>query len=159
MSNLIPSNTVISLRNAVDKILNYYGIDCTLYIPKNISYNEAEKLDIYLADSDLQYDAYETKVFLDFSPDIRKLRKLGLFTENTIPIVAKFGRYATPIGQTQPIEVDIPRKSWFVISTEHLSGQNDITEFEVVDVVLLEFHDKIIWQERLVAPRRLKENI
>lgn len=157
MSNLIPKQVVDSIRAAVDTILQYYGIDCTLYVPSTQSFNQAEKLDAYLlAESDLQFTKYITKVFLDFKPNIYRLRKLGLYTEGTLPITARFGRKATPDGSDTPVDVDIVQRSYFVISTEHLTGVTDTTEFEVLDTVPLEFHDAIMWQEVLVGPRRVK---
>jgi hypothetical protein len=140
---------------------------------------------------DLSYIPYTAKVFIDVQPDIKRLRKLGLYTEGSLPIVAKFGRRAAPLDSSieDPEDthhghghycvryvaeygallvtqrhhphpytfVDIVQSSWFRISIQHLSGHSDVSDFEVIDIIPPEFHDAIIWQECLIAPRRMKE--
>jgi len=193
MSKLIPLHTVDALRDNVDVVLDMYGIDCNLLIPTPTSFLEAEKLDAYMTPGDLSYVLYTAKVFIDVQPDIKRLRKLGLYTEGSLPIVAKFGRRAVAVSG--PVEdsgdvhhgvghycvryvpeygallvtkrhhphphpytlVDIVQGSWFRISIQHLSGHSDVSDFEVIDIIPPEFHDAIIWQECLIAPRRVKE--
>ena len=53
--------------------------------------------------------------------------------------------------------VDIVQGSWFRISVQHLLGHSDVSDLEVIDIIPPEFHDAIIWQECLIAPRRMQE--
>lgn len=160
MSKLIPNEAVSAFRQNIDVIMDMYGIDCTLYVPTGASYAIAEKLDAYMVPDDLSFLTYTAKVFVEVQPNISRLRKLGLYTEGSLPIIAKFGRMAKPVTGSlagQDVPVDIVKGSWFRIIVEHLHGSDDYTDLEVVDVIPPEFHDAVIWQEMLVAPRRLPE--
>lgn len=161
MSNAIPRQVIDSMRNSVDVVLNYQGIDCSLFIPTSTSSNEAEMLDAYSLPSDKTFIEYTTKVFIVWKPNIRRLKKLGLFEEGSLPLIGKFGRKATPVTGSNAgieIDVDIIQGSWFRTSIEYVYGNtSDVTDFEIVDIVPPQVHDAVIWKEYIVAPMRLQK--
>jgi len=160
MSKLIPRATIDALRQNVNISLDVAGIDCTVYIPTNLSFGVAEKLDVWDTPDDLTYLSYSGMVFIDWSPKVRRLKQLGLFVEGSTPILAKFPHKLTPLtgsGAGIEIEVDIIKKSYFRISPEFVPSDYAGTEdFEIVDIALPNFHDAIILKEYLIAPRRVE---
>ena len=94
-TRMFPRESIDVLRDYVDIALDAIGIDCTLFIPNAASYNTAEKLDIFATPADLNFDSYSAKVFIHWNPSMYKLKKLGLFTEDSLPILVWFGNKAS----------------------------------------------------------------
>lgn len=162
MSKLVPRRTIDAIRNAVDVAMDVIGIDCTLYIPTNVSFDIANKLDVYSIPADLTYLSYSALVYLNWSPNVYKLKKLGLFTEGRLPILARFGNKATPLTGSNAgtaIEVDIPIRSYFRMSPEFVpSDYAGTEEFEIVNEAIDGMHDAILTKMFSVAPRRVKQS-
>lgn len=161
MSKLIPQRTVDAIRHMADVILDYAGIDCTLYIPTVGSYNEAEKLDIYSTPEDyIPYTAYSAKVFINWRPDLYQLKRLGLFTEGQLPILVRFGNKAVPIEGSpagEEVDIDVVKRSYFSIAPQFIPNNYlGVTEFEIVNVAVQGIHDAVLTKLYSAAPRRVK---
>jgi hypothetical protein len=160
MSKWIPRRAIDSHRNSVDVVMNMLGIDCSLFIPTLASSAIAEKLDIYELPEDKVFVEYTAKVFVEWNPNIHRLKKLGVFAEDSLPIIGKFGRKAAPVLGSNAgtnVEVDIIQGSWFRISLEYVpENVSEFTDFEVVNIIAPEVHDAMIWKEFLIAPMRIQ---
>jgi len=160
MSKLIPRRTIDVVRNYVDVALDIIGIACTLFIPTNTTYSEAEKLDIYSVPEDLVYTSYTANVFIEWKPSMNKLKKLGLFTDDgQLPILVRFGNVATALEGSNAgseVAIDVVLRSYFRISPEFIPANYVGTEeFEVVDVAIANMHDAVLTRIYAAAPRRV----
>lgn len=159
MSLMIPRESIDALRRQVDVTLANYGIDCILYVPSVASYNEAEKLDAFTVPEDLDYIRYQAKVFIEFGASVHRLKKLGLYTENMVPIVAWWGNTAVVLDGSAAgttVALDVCKRSWFTIDPEFIPNDYVGSEaFEVVDPVVKGIHDAIILQGWSIVPRRI----
>jgi len=159
MSKLIPRRTIDSIRNMIDVGLSVTGIDCTLFIPTNQSFLDAEKLDVYSKPADYTFISFRTTVGIRWSPNVYELKKLGLFVEGQTPILVQFGFHATAlegsqVGQTVPINVT--RHCYFRISPEFSEGNFvGISEFQIVNAAT-RLHDATLARIFSAAPRRIK---
>jgi hypothetical protein len=160
VSKLIPRRTIDAIRQNVNVALDIAGIACTLYIPTNLSHGIAEKLDVWDTPGDLTYISYSSTVFPIWSPQTKLLKKLGLYTEGTIPILARFPFVATLLegsGVGTEAEVDIPVKSYFRIAPEFVPDDySGIEDFEVIDIGTESIHDSVLTQIYKIAPRRVE---
>lgn len=157
---MIPRELVDALRVQVNVSMANYGQDCTLYIPTVVSYNEAEKSDIFAKPSDIQYVSYQALVFIEWQPTAYRLKKLGLYVEDNLPIVAWFGTRAVALeGSDAGLEVDVSivKQSYFKIGIETVpSGIEKVSEFEIVNPSLKGMQDMEIMACFSIAPRRIK---
>ena len=155
-TRMLPRASIDVLRDYVDIALDAIGIDCTLYIP----YNTAEKLDIFAKPSDYSYVSYSAKVFINWSPNTRLLKKLGLFTEDVLPILARLGNKAIALeGPNEGVEVPINTvlHSYIRIEPEFIPEKYvGVEEFEVVDVASQGFQDAVIRRIYTLVPRRVQ---
>ncbi len=163
MSKLIPRRTIDVVRNYVDVALDIIGITCTLYLPTNVTYSEAEKLDVYSVPEDLEYVSYTANVFLEWKPSTNKLKQLGLFTDDgQLPILVRFGNVATALEGSEAgekVNIDVSLRSWFRIEPEFVPQNYEGTEdFEVVDVAVKNMHDAALTRIYAAAPRRVKRS-
>ena len=145
MSGIIPQRLISVLKTFNDFGVQIYGIDCTLYVPTNLT--DLEPDDIYTSPSDVTYQTFRNvKVWIEwFVKDLHRLRKLGVFAENEVPIVAKFKN--TP-------EVTI--NSYIKLESQYIPGFFDTDEFEVVDVLMRNMYDNEIYRYYKLAPLRKK---
>jgi hypothetical protein len=161
MSKLIPRRTIDAIRQVVNVALDVAGIDCTLYIPTVTSYNVAETLDVYNTPDDYTYVSYSTTVFLDWKPSTYRLKKLGLFVEGNLPVLAWFPYKATALEgslQGQEVDVDVNLKSYFRITPEFVPDNFEgVEEFEIVNVGVTGLHDATLTRVYSVAPRRVQQ--
>lgn len=162
MSKLIPRRTIDAIRQIVNVALDVAGIDCTLYIPTVTSYNAAELEDVYSGPSDYTYLSYSTTVFLDWKPTTHRLKKLGLYTEDSLPILAWFPYNATVLEGSDAgtvIEVDPNLKSYFRIAPEFVPDDYEgIEEFQLVNVSVTGIHDAALTRVYSIAPRRVRKD-
>ena len=160
MSKLIPQRTIDAIRQIVNVALDVAGIDCTLHIPTTTSYNAAEQLDVYNTPQDYTHLSYSTTVFIDWKPSTYRLKKLGLFTDGNLPILAWFPYKATALdGSSAGTEMAIDPNicSWFRISPEYVPDDHIGTEdFEIVNVGVTGLHDATLTRVYSVAPRRVE---
>ena len=161
-TGMIPRGSIDVLRSYVDVIMKAVGIDCTLYIPTTTTLNTAEKLDVFATPADYSYDSYTTKTFINWSPNTRLLKKLGLFVEDQLPILARFGNKAMAIsvpGVTPGTVVAMHTvlHGYIRIAPEFIPENfEDVEEFEVVDVSSQGFQDAVIRKVYSLVPRRVQ---
>jgi len=161
-TRMLPRESIDVLRDYVDVALDAIGMDCTLYIPTNTSYSNAEKLDVFAKPSDYSYSSYTAKVFIKWNPSLYKLKKLGLFTEDSLPILVHFGNKATVIsvvGQTAGTEVsiDVSLRSYFEITPEFIPANYvGVEQFELVNVASQGMQDALIRKLYSAVPRRVQ---
>jgi len=159
-TNMIPRSTIDVLRDYTDVILGAVGIDCTLYIPTTTSYSMAEKLDVYATPEDYTYLSYSAKVFVNWNPTVYRLKKLGLYVEDQLPIMVWFGNKATALeGDSVGTEVaiDVCLKSYFQLIPEFIPEKYEgVEQFELVNVASKGFQDAIIRKVYSAVPRRVQ---
>ena len=145
MSGIIPQRLISVLKTFNDFGVQIYGIDCTLYVPTNLT--DLEPDDIYTSPSDVTYQTFRNvKVWIEwFVKDLHRLRKLGVFAENEAPIIAKFKNVP---------EVTI--NSYIKLESQYIPGSYDTDEFEVVDVLMRNMYDNEIYRYFKLAPLRRK---
>ena len=148
MSLIFNPALVQTLRRMNDVVVNLFGVDCTLHIPNNL--DTEEKKDLDSDPSDLTFDEYKTKVFLELSQDKKKLRKLGIYTEDDAPMLAWFKIRPEPVI-----------RSWFKIDFRYPTDNPfkdawDDDTFEIVDVIAKYMHDIEVIKLYKIAPRREK---
>jgi len=159
-TRLLPAETVAVLRHYVDVALDAVGMDCTLYIPTNTSYEVAQRKDIYAVPGDYEYLSYSAKVFVNWNPSTYKLKQLGLFVEDSLPILCWFGNKATALSGSEAgseVSIDVCKKGYFELEPEFIPGNyKDIVQFEIVNVALKGFQDAVIRKIYSAVPRRVK---
>lgn len=159
-TRMLPRETIDVLRDYVDIALDAIGMDCTLFIPTNTSYSEAEKLDVFAKPSDYTYLKYSAKVFIQWNPSMYKLKKLGLYIEDDIPILCWFGNKATALEGSDAgseVAIDVALKSYFELEPEFIPGNfKGIEQFAVVNVASKGMQDAIIRKIYSAVPRRVR---
>ena len=159
MSRMIPQEVVNVMRNYVDVTLNNFGISCHLFVPTLASYTEFEEKDAYATPEDLEYIHYQCVVFIEWGASVYRLKKLGLYTEGMLPIVARFGNRATAVSGSEAgevVDVDICKNSYFTIEPEYIPNNYVGAEsFELVDEAIRGMHDAVIVKAFSIVPRRI----
>ena len=161
MSNMIPRETIDALRHQVNVSLDNYGIDCVLYIPTGSSYAESEKKDVFSVPADLTYISYDAKVFIEWGVSVYRLKQLGIYMEDMLPILAWFpnlamAREGSEIGTN--VAIDVIRRSYFTVTPEFIPGNYVGSEaFEVINPIVKGIHDAILVQGWSIVPRRIKK--
>ena len=162
MSNMLPQRTVDVLRSFTTVSVSNYGIDCTLKIVKYP--DEIDDNDVYVKPQDFVYVDYATKVWIEWTPNKYKLRKLGVYVEGDTPMIAWFGNkmtFVTP-GESSGVEVDVDIVvgSYFIIDPQYIpSSISAESEFEIVDVIIPGMHDMAVTKCFKRAPRRVKTDV
>jgi hypothetical protein len=155
MSKMIPRKTVDALRKQVNVSLDNYGITCDLYIPNNLA--TTETYDIYQKPADYTFDHYTTTVFINWNPNIYRLKAKGLYVDGELPIMVYFPYEATD-DDGELVAVDILRHSYFSIEPEFIpSNYEGLEEFELVDIVVDKHHDKVVVKSFKAVPRRYED--
>lgn len=159
-TRMLPRASIDVLRSFVDIALDAIGMDCTVYIPTNASYAAAEKLDIFSKPGDYVYASYSAKIFIQWSPSLYKLKKLGLFTEDALPILVWFGNKGTALDGEDAgtlIDMDVTLQSYFEIEPEFIPGNYEgIEQFEIVNVASKGMQDALIRKIYSAVPRRVQ---
>ena len=144
--SLLPLETIDTFRNTIDTVIDVYGFPCDLYIPKVETIDQQEALDIYSEKPDLKdhsNNPIKTNVFIEWKPDQKRLRKMGVFVEDSLPIVAWFK------GITE-----LTRQSWFKIDINKARDDYGTDEFELVDQIVKNMYNAVVVQCWVIAPRR-----
>lgn len=144
MSKILPQRVVETLKMFNDISVDIYGIECFLFVPNNNTTNEPN--DVYSVPSDFNYDAVKTQVFIDWKPNMKMLRKFGLFAEKEVPIICWF--------KNNP---EIKLGSYIKINIEYIPDQFDQDEFEIADILIANMHDAPVVRAYKIVPRRLKK--
>ena len=145
MSDLIPQRTIDAYRNFNDTAVGLYGIACTLYIPSNIA--SIDLGDPYVKPADYTYTTYtDQKVWIEWAPEAKRLRQLGVFAEDETPIIAWF-----------KFEPKITIRSYIQVTFQYEVDETyDTTQFEVVEMIMNKMHDAELFRCVKLAPRRVK---
>jgi len=146
MTRLVPKATVDAMRSFNDLSVNNYGMDCQLFIKNNTTQNETN--DVYNTPSDDNFFVTKTKVYIEWTPNMNRLRKLGLYAEGEVPIICWFKN-----------EPDIVMGSYIKLDTQYVPEQYDRDEFEITDVMVRGIYDAIILKAYKLVPRRVKTNL
>ena len=155
MSRMIPQETADILRHFTDVSVRIYGIGCTIYIPQN--YDSLDMNTIYTTHAEYTYVQYETEVFLEWSPDQRRLRTFGIFTEKDVPIIGWFANKFYQEGASEPeFDVNILKGSYFTVPLQFIPREADAEEFEIVDIAIRGIHEKVALKTYMIAPRRVR---
>jgi len=153
-SRQIPQRTVDVLRQHLDIVLLAVGIPCQLFIPTDASYATAEKKDIFSTPADYSHDQYSANCWVEWNPSTYRLKKLGLFTEETLPILVWFGHQATN-QSGEVVNVDIVQHSYFKLNAQYIPGNfTEAEEFEIVNIGVRGMHDAMVLKSYSAAPRR-----
>ena len=142
MSRMIPIAMANAFRNAVNVSVDLWGIPVTLYILMNA--DSIQSLNVYQTVEDRKYQIIQTKCRLEWVDNVYKLRKLGLYNEKYLPIVAWF-----------PLNLDIPLHSYFTVDMIYLpANQQDTDSFEIVDDSIEGISNIELMTAYKVAPKR-----
>jgi len=154
MSKMIPRETIDVLRQFGDVTVNLYGITATIYVPTN--YTTVEKYQVYAEPTDFTYDVYTGNVWIEWSPNAKRLRSLGIYTEDELPILSRFSRfYTNSLGAKQ--EVNIVRNTYIEVPIEFVPDKYSHTDrFEVVDTLIGKVHDAVTNKLFQLAPKRTR---
>ena len=157
---MIPQALVDALRHQVNVTLNkVYGMDCTLFIPTVESYNAAEMKDVFAKPGDYQFVSYSTKVFIEWQPTAYRLKKLGLFVEGNLPIVAWFPTKAIALEGSNigaEVDIDVVKQSYFEIETEFIPENfKKNSQYEILDPIIKGMQDAVVRKGYSVVPRRV----
>ena len=149
MSTLLPKATIETLKQFNDLGVKLYGIDCTLYIPNNLT--TLEPTDMYISPDSIIYTEYPNKkVWFEWhnSKTIAILRKNNAFVEGEPAIIARFMTYP-----------DVLVNSYVVLPIEFSSNQYHTLEFECVNSLLDHPYDAEIFKLFKMQPRRAKGHV
>ena len=152
--SLLPQRMVNGFRQFSDLSVEAYGMPCVLYIPSNLTTVLVN--DVYTKPSDYTFTKYDTKVWIEWSPNKYQLSKLGMYTENELPMLAYFSNVLRTAFQSYD-DLDITIGSYFTIDIQYITQFDKITnEFDIVDVRALGMRDKLALKVFKIVPRRVK---
>jgi len=145
LSGILPKETVNVLRTFNDLAVDLYGITCSLFVPTNLT--ALEPNDAYTAPADITFKQHnQVPVWIEWSvKDLNKLRKLGIFSEDQVPILAWFKRFPT-----------VTLNSYIQIETRYIPDHYDTDRFEIVEVIMRNIYDSEIYRCFRIAPLRRK---
>lgn len=145
MSAILPKATTDALRQFNDLAVSLYGIDCTVWIPNNLT--TLEPTDMYISPDAIAYTEYKfQRVWFEWqAKDIYKLRKSNAFAESDPPITARF-------LSTTPVIVN----SYITLPIEYANNQYNTLEFECVNLIMEGTYNAEIYDRFKMAPRRKK---
>jgi hypothetical protein len=145
MSGIIPHPTIDVLRKFNDLAVHIYGVECTLFIPRNLT--SLEHNDAYTSPSSILYTEYvHQKVRVNWAEkNIHRLRKLGMFVEGETPIIGYFKNFPEVLLQ-----------SYIQVPIEYIPDKFDTDCFEVVDVLMRGTFDAEVIRPYKLAPLRRK---
>lgn len=151
MSRIIPQAITNSLRSFNDLCVTNYGIPCTLFKLKNPEIVDSK--DVYTKPSDFIFEQFETLVWIEWSPNHKRLKFLGIFVEGETPLVAWFRNKIIDLNGIEQ-DVTIPVGSKFKIPLQFIPSSTDSDEFEIIDVVIKALHDSVVLKLYKIAPLR-----
>lgn len=117
-SKIVPSVVAQTTRQNIDTIVGYMGTECILY---KVATRTVDKLRDRV--TSVSYESgISTHVRIIWSPEIRLLKHLGLYTEGVTPILAFF-----------KFEDDPKKNDYFELEYEYDTGEFKTNVFQVVD--------------------------
>lgn len=153
---MLPFSVVNVLREYADVSIGLYGINCLLFIPVNL--DVVDDLGVYARPADFEYAEYETQIWIEWSPDTHRLRKLGIFAENESPMIARLASSAKSVESGEEIEdIEVVPRSYVKIPIQYVPDSIETDEFELVNTNIPHMHDAVAVKLWKLAPRRVKE--
>ena len=152
MSKLLPESVIDVYRSFNDIIIDLIGVSCDLYIPNNLT--SLESNDAYTSPKDITYNKYINQVVWVtwFEKNVYRLKKLGMFVEGEVPILARFKN--TPVITLQSYIQDPIR---YIPNSISGNGTNEIVDsFEIVDIAMSNTYADEIYRYCKLAPLRRK---
>ena len=145
MSKLIPQQVIEVVKTFNDLAIGLVGIDCTLYIPTNLTVLEPN--DMYTPPDDIVYRRWnDQQVWIEWAgKNIQRLRKLGVFTEEEILILARFRN-----------DPEVIMGSYIKVPMRYIPEKYNTDEFDIVDVIINNTYDNEIYRWYKLAARRAK---
>ena len=145
MSKILPQQVIEVVKTFNDLAIGLIGIDCTLYIPTNLT--AVEYKDMYETTTDFTYKTwYNQQVWIEWAgKNVQRLRKLGVFVEGETPILARF--------KNNP---EVTLRSYIKLPIQYIPETYNTDEFEVVDVIVNNTYDNEIYRWYKLAPKRDK---
>lgn len=152
MSDQIPQETIDVFRQVTNVSVDTFGIPCVLFIQNN---NDAEEFkDIYQHTVDRTYTEHSTKVWVEWSINKHRLRKMGFFTEEESPMVAWFSNTVKDTFGNET-DIDITIGSYFSIPIQYIPSKLQDTEyFQIVDIISPASSDMVALKYFKIAPLR-----
>lgn len=145
--SLLPQETIDVYRDTIDRVIEIYGFDVELYVPQSSSVEQREGLDIYMEKPDDGKEHFmspiKTQCFIEWKPEMKRLRRLGIFTEDELPIISWFKNIP-----------ELTRNSYIRIPINYQKGEWGTDEFELIDCLLRNTYNAIVVQAWSLAPRR-----
>jgi hypothetical protein len=143
---MMPTATNQAFKQNINTALGNYGIDVTLYLLVNA--DNIQYLDAYQSSEDRQYIIFPTKCRMEWSANTYRMRKLGLYNEKDLPILAYFTN-----------NIDIPLHSYFSVGITYMKDNELETDrFEIIDDSIAGLSDTEILRIYKVAPLRNLSN-
>lgn len=144
MSKIVPSEVAGIRRDNTDVLVEYEGLDCVLH-----KVNTLQRDKLGDGKTFTWQDPIETQVHIIWSPEIRMLKALGMYTEEKAPL---------PIIAYFKFEDDPNVEDYFELEYEYTVGRVKTNKFEVVDRKILGHGEETItvWQ---IAPLRKEREI
>ena len=145
MSKLLPQQVIDVVKTFNDLAIGLVGIDCTLYIPTNLTAIESK--DMYETTVDITYKTwYNQQVWIEWSgKNVQRLRKLGVFVEGETPILVRFKNIP-----------EVTLRSYIKLPVQYIPETYNTDEFEITDVVISNTYDNEIYRWYKLAPKRDK---
>lgn len=145
MSLVIPQELVDALRHQSNFSVGHYGIDCLLNIPTNL--DALDQADAYVgAPQHFTFTQRYSRVWIEWKPDVHRLRKLGLiYEEGDLPIIAWL-----------PQSPDVLLCSYIKVPIQYVPRQYKTDEFEIVENLIRGMHDSLVIGAFRIAPRRVQ---
>jgi len=146
--SLLPLEAIAVYRKTFAEMIEVYGFEVELFIPKPEVIAQQESLDVYAEKPDIKGDekfqpGIIIKTFVEWKPDTKRLRRLGIYTEDNLPIVAWFKH-----------SDGVVRNSYIKIPINYQKGEWGTDEFELVDCLIRNVLNAVVIQAWSIAPRR-----
>lgn len=145
--SLLPQETIDVYRDTIDRVVDVYGFEVELYVPLPNVVEQRETLDIYQERPNDNTEHFKnpikTRVFVEWKPDMKRLRRFGIFTEDALPIVAWF--------KSIP---ELTRNAYIKVALNYSKGEWGTDEFELVDCLIKNSYNAVVVQCWSIAPRR-----
>jgi hypothetical protein len=144
--SLLPLRTINTIRDNINTCIDVAGFECDLFILNNV---RAQEQDIYGESPAAKYNGpIATKVWVEWKPDQRRLRKLGIFVEGQTPLIAWIKN-----NKEFP---EITANSYFNVPINYAPNDVKCENFELVDRLVRNMYNAIVVECWKIAPLRSK---
>ena len=141
--SLLPIQTIETLRQHQNTIVDIYGFDCKLFIKENYKH---ELNSIYNEDLAPNYKELDSKVFIKWAANTRELKKIGIFVEGDIPIVAFFKNDLAGYG--------LAGGSYIKIDINYAPDKWKTDKFEIIACLIQNMYNASVIKAYSIVPKR-----